>query len=88
MERCRAIEGCGYESLAALCMVFRVCCCEPVGCAVAVRIRMEDIEMQLKNGCMAVKLMEFVGLCARHTLEVGTPREQGVQFEDLLERLL
>ena len=27
------------------------------------RICMEDIEMQLKNGCMAVKLMEFVGLC-------------------------
>ena len=24
---------------------------------------MEDMKMQLKNGCMAVKLMEFVGLC-------------------------
>ena len=62
MERRRAIEGCGYEAPAALCKVFRVCCCEPVGCA-AVRMRMEDMKMQLKNGCMAVKLMEFVGLC-------------------------
>ena len=29
----------------------------------AVKVYMEDIEMQLKNGCMAVKLLEFVGLC-------------------------
>ena len=45
------------------CFVFRVCGCEPVGCAVAVRMRMEDMKMQFKKGCMAVKLMEFVGLC-------------------------
>ncbi len=32
--------------------------------------------------------VEFVGLCARHTLELGTPREQGVQFEDLLGELI
>ena len=59
----RVVEGCGYEVLAALCMVFCVCFCRPVECAVTVRIIMEDMEMQLKNGCMAVRLMEFVGLC-------------------------
>ena len=63
MEGRMAVEDCGCEGWAAWQTAFRVCGCEPVGCAVAARIRKEDIKMQLKNGCMAVKLMEFVGLC-------------------------
>ena len=63
MEGRMAVEGCGGEDWAAWQTAFRVCGCGPVGWAVAVRMRMEDMKMQLKNGCVAVKLMEFVGLC-------------------------
>ena len=63
MEGRMAVEDCGCEDWAAWQTVFHVCVSDPVGCAVAARIRKEDIKMQLKNGCMAVKLMEFVGLC-------------------------
>ena len=57
MEGHMAVEDCGCEGWAAWQTSFRVCGCEPVGCAVAARIRKEDIKMQLKNGCMAVKLI-------------------------------
>lgn len=36
----------------------------------------------------AALAVEFVAHCARHTLEVGTPIEQGVQFETLLGELV
>lgn len=35
----------------------------------------------------AALAVEFVGECARHTLELGTPIEEGVQFETLLAKL-
>ena len=35
----------------------------------------------------AALAVDFVGACARYTLELGTPVEEGVQFETLLGRL-
>lgn len=35
----------------------------------------------------AALAVRFVGECARYTLELGTPIEEGVQFESLLDRL-
>jgi len=36
----------------------------------------------------AQRAVEFVGACARLTLDLGTPREDGVQFESLLGELI
>ena len=52
MEGRRAVERCGCEDWAAWQTVFHVCVSDPVGRAVAVRMRMEDMKMQLKNGCI------------------------------------